>query len=147
MRSFVFRRSFEPATNIRALVYHHAASANVVLLKLDGYLDNGNTPAFLKFCRGLSDGGVTVLGLDLSRLNYMSSTGVGALSALTLDAKKKGGFFFLSGIPDKIGRVLQLLGFLDLIPVIDDPAAYDFTVVNGSGTGGTAVTKPHPAGP
>jgi anti-anti-sigma factor len=96
------------------------------LLKLAGYLDNGNTPAFLKECRAIVAADDLVIGLDLAGLSYMSSTGVGAVSALALDARKSGRLFYLCNVPEKIDRVLSLLGFRESLTVIDNPLAFDF---------------------
>ena len=123
----VYDHIVEPGPNIRIKVGHIEKHSDWVLCNLEGYLDNQNTPSFLKATRVLLAPGTRVIGFDLSELSYISSTGVGALSALTLESKQTGRFFFVSGVPDRIDKVLKLLGFGDLFVNIADPAQHDFS--------------------
>lgn len=122
----VFDSIRNPASNIRLKIGHIEQHAEWVVVALDGYLDNQNTPAFLAEVNALLKPTVRVIGFDLAGLSYISSTGVGALSAITLDCRKKERYFFLSSVPERIDKVLQLLGFGSLFPIVGDPGATDF---------------------
>jgi len=123
----VYDRILEPGPNIRIKIGHIEKHNEWIICNLEGYLDNQNTPAFLSAVRPLLIPGIRVIGFELSGLSYISSTGVGALSALTLESKQSGRFFFLSGVPDRIDKVLKLLGFGELFVTITDPGQHDFT--------------------
>jgi anti-anti-sigma factor len=53
------------------------------------------------------------LALDLSGVEYISSTGVGALSVALMAAKKRDIDFRLRGMQDKVRAVFKLLGLLE----------------------------------
>lgn len=122
----VYDRIVEPGPNIRIKFGHVDKHTDWVICNLEGYLDNQNTPSFLDATRRVIDSNIRVLGFELKDLSYISSTGVGALSALTLECKKNGQFFFVTGVPERIDKVLRLLGFGDLFTTISDPGQYDF---------------------
>lgn len=120
------QRIIEIDTNLRVKPSHIQQRDQWVECRLDGFLDNENTPRFLDFARRQLHDGCVVMGLDLSGLSYISSTGVGAFSSLTLESRGTGKFFFLTGIPDRIAKVLTLLGVSDLFSMVDDSSVYRF---------------------
>lgn len=122
----VYDRIVEPGPNIRIKFGHIEKHSDWVIGNLEGYLDNQNTPSFLQATRQTISSNIRVIGFDLRELSYISSTGVGALSALTLECKQNGQYFFLSGVPERIDKVLRLLGFGDLFVTISDPGQHDF---------------------
>jgi len=112
--------------NIRIRVLTIQNRNDWTICRLDGFLDNENTPRFLDFARKILHEGSSVVGLNLSGLSYISSTGVGAFSSLTLESRGTGKFFFLTGIPDRIAKVLKLLGVSDLFSIVEDSETYSF---------------------
>jgi anti-anti-sigma factor len=125
MSIYGFRRSIEPAANIRALQYEPAGQPETVLLRLEGFIDNSNAPAFLDFCRELLEGDIATLGLDFKGVSYLSSTAVGALTSLSLEARREGCRFFICSVPDKVRRVVDLLGLAETITVLADVTDLD----------------------
>jgi len=57
--------------------------------------------------------------IDLSRLVYISSTGVGLLTSVLMEAKKKGVELVLGEIHPKVEDVLRLLGVLSFFKRMD----------------------------
>jgi len=127
MAPSIVGRTITPDLNVKMVVGSIAGHHDRLLCRVDGYLDNANTPRFLAEARKLINGNVRILGLDLKELTYISSTGVGALSTLTMECKSTGKYFFLTGVPDRIGKVLNLLGFWNIFNIIEDPDHHDFT--------------------
>jgi anti-sigma B factor antagonist len=65
--------------------------------------------------------GMTALVLDLGQVDFMDSTGIGALVGLASDASDAGAGFALRGPSPRVRRVLQVSGLLDAWPVEDVP--------------------------
>jgi anti-sigma B factor antagonist len=82
-----------------------------VQLILNGYLDTYNSPEFQSHVNELINSGVKYILFNLSGLNYISSTGIGAFTSFMKILKQKKGNMVLLGIQEKVGEVFQLLGF------------------------------------
>jgi anti-sigma B factor antagonist len=82
-----------------------------VQLILNGYLDTYNSPEFQSHVNGLINSGVKYILFNLSGLNYISSTGIGAFTSFMKILKQKKGNMVLLGIQEKVMEVFQLLGF------------------------------------
>jgi anti-anti-sigma factor len=101
--------SFEGIT-----MYHDGLSDQYVLtICLEGYLDSINSSKAIEFfnktisvCKGLKK-----IELDLSKLTYASSTGIGAFTALLMSCKKGNISLELVNVGSKILDVITLLGF------------------------------------
>jgi anti-sigma B factor antagonist len=61
----------------------------------------------------------STLILDLAALNYLSSTGVGSLTAILSNAKKRKIGLAISSIPKRIWNIIDLLGFTAFFTFID----------------------------
>ena len=60
------------------------------------------------------------LAIDLSGLAYISSTGVGALTATLISARKRGVGIVFRRIPPKVSSILDILGLSSFFPIEDD---------------------------
>lgn len=84
-------------------------------LSLSGSLDNDNSRNFralaLAALDRVEDGQALIL--DLSGLGYVSSAGVGALTTLLADAKRRETYLFIQGMQERVKAVFDLLGFAD----------------------------------
>ena len=89
-------------------------SEKTLQISLSGYLDTKNSnelnDAVLKELKNLP--ALKTLTVDLSRLSYISSTGIGVLSNIMVHCKKNNVEFFLCKTPDKIKKIMSQLGFL-----------------------------------
>ena len=56
--------------------------------------------------------GLTAIIVDLEHVNYISSTGVGALAAAMISARKRDLPFKLRNIQPKVRSVFELLGLM-----------------------------------
>ncbi len=100
------------------------ASPPCLAIEVDGVLDTQNSGDFQNmliqtFETAREYGGLV---LDLSRLNYISSTGVGALTTLLVEAQRHSITFQLCRISEQVRSILDVLGFTSFFPMIDDCA-------------------------
>jgi anti-sigma B factor antagonist len=81
------------------------------VLEVHGYLDTANSHLFGKIImRGFQEEAAG-LALEIHNLQYISSTGVGVLSSILVESKKRGQPFCLVGMQEKVQKVFRLLGF------------------------------------
>jgi anti-anti-sigma factor len=81
------------------------------VLSVNGYLDTANSHLFGKILmRGFQEDSAG-LALEIRDLQYISSTGVGVLSSILVESKKRGQPFCLIGMQEKVKKVFSLLGF------------------------------------
>lgn len=84
--------------------------ANFQIIRLTGLLDAFSEPTFRKVISRLVDEGPTNLIFDLSAIDFVDSSGVGALVQLVKKAKDAGGSLQLVANP----RVLQTVKLVRL---------------------------------
>ncbi|MCR4713788.1 MAG: STAS domain-containing protein [Treponemataceae bacterium] len=84
---------------------------NCIILYLNGYIDTYNSANFQKRITKVVDAGYINLIFNCTSLNYVSSTGIGALTTFQKTVKQKGGDIVLFEIQSKVYEVFQLLGF------------------------------------
>lgn len=90
-----------------------------ITLCLVGYIDTYNSSFFQGQITKVVEAGFANLIFDCTRLNYVSSTGIGAFSACLKLAKAQGGDIILFGLQPTTSEVFQLLGFGQLFKVKD----------------------------
>ena len=84
---------------------------NCIILYLNGYIDTYNSAIFQKRVAKVVEAGFVNLIFNCTSLNYVSSTGIGALTSFQKIVKPKGGDIVLFEIQSKVYEVFQLLGF------------------------------------
>jgi len=85
--------------------------SDVIIVFLSGYIDTYNTKYFNDQIDKVLSAGYIKLVLDCNQLNYMSSTGIGAMTGIMKTLKTRGGEIILVNIQPKVMDVFQLLGF------------------------------------
>jgi anti-sigma B factor antagonist len=93
----------------------------VTVVELTGRLvaDDGENP-FAEQIRVLVAAGNVNLLVDLHRVTYMDSGGVGALVSMFLHVAKRGGRLKLLAPSDRVRRVLQITRLLQIFEVFAD---------------------------
>jgi len=81
------------------------------VLHLAGLIDTYNSNHFREQATRVVDAGYRHLIIDATATTFMSSTGIGAFTALLKVVKERGGSLVIYGMPTKIFEVFQLLGF------------------------------------
>lgn len=87
------------------------AFEDAAILHLSGLIDSGNSDHFRKQAQNVINSGYFNLIIDGTRTTFLSSTGIGAFTALLKLVREKGGSLNIYGMPQKIYDVFQLLGF------------------------------------
>jgi anti-anti-sigma factor len=89
-------------------------------LVLSGSLDNNNSRDFRELASmalEAVEGGDSLI-LDLGRLDYISSAGVGTLTTLLAEARRRGTFLFIKNMRERVKAVFDVLGFSDFFSFI-----------------------------
>jgi anti-anti-sigma factor len=76
-----------------------------------GYIDTYNSNFFLKKLTLVTDKYSNII-LNFSGINYISSTGIGAITAILKTCRDKNGDLILINVCSKIYEIFQLLGFV-----------------------------------
>ena len=96
----------------------------ITLIALSGQLDAHTAPEFERFLEErVRNEKKAKLILDFSKLEYISSAGLGVLMGLIEEVRSQSGDMKLIKVPEKIYHVLDLLGFpivFEVLPQLDD---------------------------
>lgn len=89
---------------------------------LDGSLETSNSSSLQQLlCALVTDGNIGKrLILDLSKVVYMSSTGIGALTFTLSACMRVGVELMLSRVPEHVASLLDILGFNKFFKIIGD---------------------------
>jgi anti-sigma B factor antagonist len=104
-----------------------AGHGDLMVLRLNGMIDNNNSVKFQKKILKIIENGYTNLIFNCTGLNYASSTGIASFSVLNKSVKDKGGDIALVDIQPKVLEVFQLLGFtafFRVTPTVPDAIAF-----------------------
>ena len=96
--------------------------SGTVIIKLVGYLDAETSPKFDGVILDLMQQNKYKMVVDFSKLDYISSAGLGVLMGKIGEIRNKGGDIIISELPQKVFRVFQLLGFSKLFKIVDSNA-------------------------
>ena len=93
------------------LTIEEAGPAGTAIIHQAGLIDTYNSDFFRNQVTKVIDAGFKNIVIDSSATTFMSSTGIGAYTALLKTIRKIGGSLTIYGMPSKIYEVFQLLGF------------------------------------
>ena len=86
----------------------------------------------------LANDAVRALVLDLSRVDYMSSAGLGTVVWLGKRMREAKQGFAISGLRDRVAQVFKLSGLDRILPIYPDLADAEAAIERG-GAGGTSI--------
>lgn len=81
------------------------------IIYLSGHLDTHSTPFFTEKLAEVIEAGFTKIVFHCAQVNYISSTGVGALVGVVKRVKELDGDVVLAELQPKVNEVFKLLGF------------------------------------
>ena len=99
---------------------------SVCVRKVTGRLEADTAQELRKHCADLRETGHNYLALDLSEIQFIASSGVGSLLALTEEFSRVGGGCYmtsLSAATTSVIRLLNLERFLAIYPTAEEAAA------------------------
>lgn len=89
----------------------------VELIQLSGSLDMYSFPRLETVVASLFQQNRHQVLLDCDRLDYIGSAGLGALIGFARQAREHGGDFKLLSVPDRIYKIIELLGFTKVLEI------------------------------
>ena len=90
---------------------------NVQLVRLGGSLDMYSFPRLEAQLNGMFQQGQYCVVLDCRDLDYIGSAGLGALIGFAKQAREHGGDVKLLNVPERIFKIIELLGFTKVLQV------------------------------
>jgi anti-anti-sigma factor len=90
-----------------------------IVIKLAGRIDTYNHIFFIRKVQLFIDNGIRNVILDLSKLNYLSSTGIGSIITFYKSLEEVGGQLVICNIPEKIKELFKLLGFINYFNIVN----------------------------
>jgi anti-sigma B factor antagonist len=103
--------------------YFSPGIANVVVVKLTGYVDHSNSRQVENVIADIMATGKNKIIFDFSELVYMSSAGWGAFVGEIKTVREKGGDIKIAAMTPEVSEVYQILEFFHIIddyPTIND---------------------------
>ena len=89
----------------------------IVIFRVDGYLDAHTFPQLESSLNAEIEAGQHHFVLNMGKLTYISSAGLGVLLGVLKRLQTEKGDLILTNVPDKIKRVVDLLGFSKLFKI------------------------------
>jgi anti-sigma B factor antagonist len=88
---------------------------NISLILLGNILDNNNAEQLVQTILKTQERNIRYIIIDCSRLEFLSSAGVGAILGTIETSRDSGGDIILCNLADTILHVLQVLDLLDFL--------------------------------
>ncbi|MEM9216325.1 MAG: STAS domain-containing protein [Cyanobacteria bacterium P01_F01_bin.150] len=102
---------------------------NVHILQPVGVLDGNTTNELRNQIRESIQTGKQMILVDLQEVNFMNSSGIGALVAALKDVKKAGGGLFLCSLSDQVRIIFQLTKMERVFKPLKDRAEFEMKVL------------------
>ena len=93
------------------------ARGSIQLVRLTGSLDMYSFPRLETQLNGLFQQAQYCVVLDCRDLDYIGSAGLGALIGFAKQAREHGGDVKLLNVPERIFKIIELLGFTKVLQV------------------------------
>lgn len=93
---------------------------DISTLDLEGLLDGHTFKKFAEYLNGIIDAGIFHVILNCEKLDYVSSAGIGILAGATKRCRDAGGDLRLSGVQEKVLKVISLVGLQSLLRMYDN---------------------------
>lgn len=90
---------------------------DVVIFRVDGYLDGHTFPQLESALDAEIQAGQHTFVINMGKLTYISSAGLGVLLGVLKRLQSDKGDLILTNVPDKIRRIVDLLGFSKLFTI------------------------------
>jgi anti-sigma B factor antagonist len=121
--SVVHRQPREGAVTMKEFQMEKESRGSVQLIRLSGSLDMYSFPRLEAQLNGFFRQRQYSVILDCRSLDYIGSAGLGALIALARQARDHQGDIRLVSLPERIYKIIELLGFTKVLQVFDTEEA------------------------
>ena len=89
------------------------------IIEVGGELDLNTAPALRQHIDGAIDAGASNVAIEMSKLTFMDSTGLGTLVSVSKRLDERGGRMALIGVEGSPRKVVSITGVDERIPIID----------------------------
>ncbi len=93
---------------------------DVVVLEIEGEVDLYNAPELREILKGFMDKDKLDILIDLNKVDYIDSSGIGVLISLATDLKDMHGSLVLKSPSPNVLRVFELTQLVNFFTIIDD---------------------------
>jgi anti-anti-sigma factor len=93
------------------IFFERKTITNVEIVKISGFMDISQTPQFEKYLDDLLQAGSIKFVLDLTDLDYISSSSLGVMIGRIHELRKRGGDIKVGGCSPRIKDILEAFGF------------------------------------
>jgi len=100
----------------------HETRGAIQLVRLSGSLDMYSFPRLETQLNTFFQQGRYAILLDCQALDYIGSAGLGALIGFAKLTREQGGDLKLTNVPERIFKIIELLGFTKVLQVHKDEA-------------------------
>lgn len=90
------------------------------IINISGKLEDNHTQEFVDYVDEVINAGFKTIILDMRGLDYISSSGLGVISAKHISLNIRGGKLILTHMKPKIEKVFQITRILRIIPNYPD---------------------------
>lgn len=102
------------------MTFHCVKMGPAMALKVEGRLDAASAPEFERECAKWIAQGETILIVDMSGLEYISSAGLRGVLTVGKTLKGRGGRVLLCGAQGIVKEVFEVSGFASIFPFFED---------------------------
>lgn len=95
---------------------------DVVTVELSGFINASTIAHFEEILRGLIAKGARRIVLDFYNVNYINSTGIGAILGSQEEVGGAGGTMVVVRVPNEVGLTMHLLGLTKVVPFLKSKA-------------------------
>ena len=100
--------------------YFSEVEKDVLIISADGGIDRRTSGQFVENILSLIQGGITKIIVDLDRLTYISSYGLGVVLRIHKRARAAGGEVKLANVHSSVAVILNLTGLNTLFGIYPD---------------------------
>lgn len=93
---------------------------SVSIISLEGFVDAHTAPQFESAIQTEINAGHYRIIVDCSKLNYISSAGLGVFMSFIEEVRELGGDIRICGLTPKVKHTFEILGFQDIFEMADD---------------------------
>lgn len=109
----------------------------ISIIALEGFVDAHTAPNFETAIQSELEAGNVRIVVDCSKLNYISSAGLGVFMSFVEEVRDQDGDIKISGLAPKVRHTFEILGFHDLFEMTEslDSALSSFTTAQSAKEG------------
>ncbi len=105
---------------IEKTINHRTIDDNTVVIDPGTQLDNSNAHEMVEVIANAQAQGRKYLIIDMHNLEFLSSSGVGAIIGSAEVSREAGGDIILCNVSETIGNILRVLDLMDFLTIKSD---------------------------